>query len=488
MTHTASGRQKMKRSKLLENLEALSKNVSLDLPATIAEILAFGGILREKERLHDCDVMVLYYRTPEQEERWQKFRANFSTYGIDSQYDRYPLRELKEIFDPFIEKNIPLRLVVNDDNVANVLRSKGIPPKWAACFSWTELYGGQQGEGMFIPQIGKIISRILVGGKKGLHVKVDDCESFAKYGSLLSAKNYIIAWTADKPNVRNNIEDRSSQSRKETLLKELDHFVNNQIPKYRNGINSEVGYLKAKAAVLQRCLVAKLNINLENLDHQHAEIRWNKTDSLTELSQKCEAARIEMRKYRNDTEVLKMLSRAIDCWGDGSESTQSSREELISQFIIKNTVKKIVKEVDIREVLKLLGLPEDRVVTIHMRGYTDYVLAESEDDRLRLVKKAQLEELRKKYLRGIAKFIKEADRNASADLNLNENPFDSKRKTERKSIIGCWRESEFEVNYNNWAIHGSKDIALSGKEDAKALQKIVHDNLAKITNVHLIKI
>ena len=282
-----SGRREMKRSKLLENLKALSKNVSLDLPATIVAIPAFGGILREKERLHDCDVIVLYYMTPQQEERWNKFRANFSTYGTDTEPVRYPVEELKEIFNPFLENNIALRQAVNDDKVASVLRSKGIPSAWAACFSWTELYRGQNGDGMFYPHIEKVISRMLVSGNKGLQVIVRNLEGFAKYGSGLSAKNYIIAWTPEKPDVRSNIEDRTSKSRKETLLKELDHFVNNQIPKCRNGTNIEGGYLKAKADVLERCLDVRLKIDPENLDRQHAEIRWNETESVTELSQKC---------------------------------------------------------------------------------------------------------------------------------------------------------------------------------------------------------
>jgi hypothetical protein len=369
----------MKRSKLLENLEALARNVTLDLPATIAEILAFGGILREKQRLHDCDVIVLYYMTPEQEARWKKFSANFSTHGIDTEHGRHPIEELKDTFNPFVEKNIPLRQAVNDDTVASALRSKGIPPAWAGCFSWTELYHGDNGDGVFYPSVEKITKRMLKGGNKGLQVIVRDLEGFEKYGSDLSAKNYIIAWTAEKTSVRSNIEDRSSQSRKETILKELDHFVNDQIPKYRNGTKFEGGYLKAKADVLERCLAVKLKIDLENLDRQHAEIRWNETESVTDLSQKCEAVRIEMRKYRYETEVLEILARAIDWWREyrGSDSTRFSGEELVSQFVIENTLKNTVKETDIREVLRLLGLPEDKVVTIPMRGGTDYVLAEN---------------------------------------------------------------------------------------------------------------
>ena len=134
-------------------------------------------------------------------------------------------------------------------------------------------------------------------------------------------------------------------------------------------------------------------------------------------------------------------------------------------------------------------MPEDKVVTVHMRGGTNYVLAENENDRLRLVKKAQREELRKKYLRGITKVIRGADKAASADLRFNENgepkqltidlysPIDSKRETELNAIIAGWRERGFKVDCYNWAIYGSKCLTLSGKEDIKALQKIARDSL-----------
>ncbi len=108
---------------------------------------------------------------------------------------------------------------------------------------------------------------------------------------------------------------------------------------------------------------------------------------------------------------------------------------------------------------------------------------------MRLVREAQIEDLRKKYLRGITKVIREVDRNASADLRFNEKgqpvrlkinvyrSIDSKRETERNEIIASWRERGFEVDCYNWAIYGSKYLTLSGKEDIKTIQKIARDCL-----------
>jgi hypothetical protein len=82
----------MKRAKLLENLKSVVEDIpKRDLPANISAIYAFGGILREKSRLRDFDLLFLYSMTEDQIVRWNRFRENFSTYGISSNHDKHPL-------------------------------------------------------------------------------------------------------------------------------------------------------------------------------------------------------------------------------------------------------------------------------------------------------------------------------------------------------------------------------------------------------------
>jgi hypothetical protein len=92
-----------KKEKLLNKLSlAVDKLRLSNLPATIMAIYAFGSILRDKEQLHDIDFICLYSQTPEQIQRWQKFRNNFS--GIDFlKHGRDPIHELWPLLRPYYE-------------------------------------------------------------------------------------------------------------------------------------------------------------------------------------------------------------------------------------------------------------------------------------------------------------------------------------------------------------------------------------------------
>jgi len=66
-----SQRAVFKREALLKKLSVVvAKLPQLNLPATIKAIYAFGGVLREKERLHDIDIICLYAQTPEHSQQW----------------------------------------------------------------------------------------------------------------------------------------------------------------------------------------------------------------------------------------------------------------------------------------------------------------------------------------------------------------------------------------------------------------------------------
>jgi len=126
-----------KRETLVKKLTSVVEKIPLtDLPATIRAIYAFGGILRDKERLHDIDIFCLFSQNQEQSQRWGKFWERFndsSHYGHKS-----PIDELWHLLEPYYKKEISLADAVQTAELYEALITRGLEPQWVGCFSWTD--------------------------------------------------------------------------------------------------------------------------------------------------------------------------------------------------------------------------------------------------------------------------------------------------------------------------------------------------------------
>jgi len=476
----------LKRATLLRNLKKVIERVpTLDLPAEISAVYAFGGILREKSRLHDFDLVFLYSMIPDQVLRWDKFRDNFVTYGIGPNYAKHPIAELEAIFAPFRKQGIPLRKAVEDKKVATFLAQKEVPPSWAGCFSWTEISRGYHGDGLFFPDVSRIIRRMLIGKNvKGLQVQIQSYEEFTKGHSWLVAKNYVLAWSPEKPDIEENIEGRSLQDRTATIIKELDFFINEQIPQYITGSDLRRGYLKAKEDALQKSAERGVKIDLQALDKQHIEIGRMGSESYEELLQICELARNEMRKYRDETIVLEEIGNALRLSLQEVSNQHLSAEDYIAKLAIEGSIRNGVKENVVRQILRILKLPENNVIAIKGYGFTAYRLPKNGEDRNSLLKKAELEKVRRKHLLEIMKAIKPLEKDAHARLDLNDKgepelleisiwkQIEANEEAERKVLMKNLEARNFKTKNWSWAIEGTKYADLTGKETLKQLQEI----------------
>ena len=489
-----SKRGELAKATLLKNLRAVIERMpKLDLPANIVAVYAFGGILREKDKLHDCDLVFLYSMTQNQILRWEKFQDNFSTYGLEANHGRSPIAELEETFAPFIKQGIPLQKAANGE-IATILEQKGIPSSWAGCFSWTELFRGDHGDGIFYPDLSRIIRRILIGRRvRGLQAQIRSYDDFMNGRTRLVAKNYVLAWSPEKPSPEENIEGRSLQDRKNTIIKELDFFINDQIPQYINGSQSYTGYLKAKELVRERSNKAGLKKDLNALDRQHVEIKHTGDESYQVLLQKCELARNEMRKYNHETIVLKEIANALERWANVQNDSYYQRhpkEDCVAYWVIRGIRKNDVKEEDIRRILGILNLPENHIITIKGYGFTDYRFSKNEKDRQNFLREAELERLRKKYIQSIMKTIRPLEKDVSIKLELNENrepkllvleicrQVEPTAETERNTIIEKLRARNFETKNYSWTIYATKKADLTGKENIKELRDLAKRMLA----------
>jgi hypothetical protein len=485
----------LQRETLLRNFERLINRIpTVDLPVTVNAILAFGGILRKKNQLHDCDVLVLYSMKSEQCLRWDSFRDNFSTSGLKD-HNRQPIRELKDLLELFYKRNITLKEAVLDSKVASVLQSKGIPPTWAGCFSWTDIFRGAHGDGIFYPDLEKVVRRLLFNKTvKGLSPKFNTLADFVEGKSMLVAKNYVLAWSPEKPDARKNIEGRSPEVSKLTILKELDHFVNNQIHLRRNGSDSFDGYLKVKAKAIQACTEVNLQIDFEQLDQQHTEITWSENDSIFDLSRKCEIARIEMRNYDKEIKVLEEIPIILKRWKklcNNSDLKQQTVTQFLTETMFERIQKREMKERNLREILRTLKLPEDQVVPIQRYNCTCYRLSKSDADKINLINEAQTEKVRRKYRLAVNKALKSFGKDVSVHLELDEKnalkklgievytETDEKTGAEKAELVKALEDKGFKIVDHHWAISGVKEANLTGTESIKELQSIARAMLEK---------
>lgn len=476
-----------KRKTLLRNLEAVIERIpQLDLPANTIAVYAFGGILRDKDRLHDFDLVFLYSTSPEQKLRWNRFYKNFATYDTDS--GRRPISELMKILEPYRMRGTPLRKVVEDEVVAKFLSKRGIPPQWAGCFSWTEIIRGRHGDGIFFPDISTVIRKMLIGRRfRGLQVFIRRYKDFKEGRTILAPRNYVLAWNVKKTDIRANIEGRSPEEKTDYLIKELDFFVNERIPELRNGSHLGGGFLAACEAVLKRSIEAHVKIDVNALDRQHVNVRRIGDENPAELLEKCELARDEMRKYNTETIVLTKIADVLQHWieaKDDSYFKTNPPEDYICLWVLQGVSRSDVKEREVRRILQILKLPEDHVVTIKGYGFTHYRLSKDREDRKRLLREAELEKQRRKYLLNIVKAIRPFEKEAHAYLDLDDQG-EPKRllitvwrhvrsddEAKRKEVIEELRAKGFKAKDRTHYVRGTKQVDLKGNEDSEQLQEI----------------
>lgn len=331
-----------------------------------------------------------------------------------------------------------------------------------------------------------MIIRLLIGDKiRGLQLQIVPYEEFINGHTLLVARNYVLAWSPKKPNVIENIERRDEQAKTDFLQKELLHFINDELPRIINkGDMFTASYNATKDAVIEIRQKADIKINVEALHNQHTEIKLTGKESYIELITKCEIARVEMRKYRQEAIVLDVLKNAIEKWIELRNEEyfrKYNAEEFVAKYVLENTGKNLVKEKQIRHILKILSLPEDQVVTIKAQGNTYYRLPEGETSREKLLKRSEIEEKKRKLRMKIMKVVRPVLKDADVSIELKENLEPATisievnkypKEGERDKIVADLVKKGFEVDNHLWGIYGIKQTELTGKEGIKQLEEI----------------
>lgn len=438
-------RMEFHRDTLIGNIKrAMSNAQGQDLPATIKEVYAFGGILRDKEKLHDFDSVFLYEQTYPQKERWEKFRRNFSTV-FEDQREMSP-QQLRDLLEPYYRQDIPLNKAVMIDSVYRTLNDCGIKPEWAACFSWTNVLFPPIG--IFVPELNKVLRKFLLKGIRGIQAWFEDSENFKKGHKILLAENFQLAWSPEMPNVEKNL-NMPSEEKKAFIIRELRLFQKQLLPlreqmhKLQEDLNSV-------------CSPAGLDLDFKKMNSKHLDISFDENEQISSLLDKCERIRSELRSYHEELAVLSTLKYNVEEFQRRKSdpffySLNYTLKELVTFWTILRTPKYESKEEKVREVLSDLRLPEDYVVTIRTYGTrTRYELEPDSNKRKELLEKAEEEETKNKYLRPLNRIAKRYDKNFYVGIDFLKG-----------------RPTALNINYHNWSFDESGD---KGKQISSRLQ------------------
>jgi predicted nucleotidyltransferase len=460
----------LKKETLLSNLEKVVKKLpNLDLPAEIAGIYAFGSILREKENPHDIDLIVLYTLSPAQNLRWERFQKNFSDDNWTGNY----LRKIKKYLLPYQARGVSLSDAVKEPELSNLLREHEIEPSWAGCFSWTAVLGYDPYG--FTPSLNAVMYRMLFGRRiKGFQVKFLQGQ-FLKEGHIpmMTAKNHWLIWSKERSDVYANLTGRTIDEKTSHNTKELDHFTNDEIPRYKKE------FLEAKEAALKNAEKREIKISFSPLEFGHADIQRTGSESLSELAKKCELARIQMKKYSDATIVLRIIAYSSGCFRDYSQ------EEYLSRVVIENSRRRGLSEQRSREILRTLGLPEDHIITVKKYGFgTYYELAKTNEEKSKLLVEVEKEKKRERLLRPIIKAVHLFDPRAEVHLEYNKDGAPEELsicvfvQTNELSDEEISRNEEelrkrgFRIEKTSWCLDCSKFISLRGTETKEELLEI----------------
>jgi hypothetical protein len=479
-------RTEFKRKTLIKNIErVLTKAQQEELPAIIKEVQAFGGILRDKEKVHDFDAVFLFDQTPEQTQMWDRFRRNFNN-AIDDNRE-ISRKQLNDILQPYYKRDIPLSKVVMTDSVFDLLKNYGIKPKWAACFSWTDFYFSFLG--IFYPDINKVLRKLLLKGVRGIQAIFENYQEFKQGGTMLVAKNFQLAWSPERPNVSKNLEMPKEEK--------ITYLANEFLLFQTQLVSLKEQLLKLQTGLISATTGTDLKLNFEKLNSAHACITLDKNETHRGLIAKCELARREMRNYNEEISVLRNLKSSIENFQQREKDTlyplpsECTMRELATSWTLSSTPKYEVKEMRIREILGGLGLPEDHVITIRHYGTKTYYTVEVDiDKRKELLAAADEERNKNQYLRRLNRLAKSFDKNFYVDIAFSEgNPAsliiryhrwsDNENDSIKKEILPELKRSKFNVRQDTSFISANKILRIEGTRTIKELEVILRKALEK---------
>jgi len=209
-----------------------------------------------------------------------------------------------------------------------------------------------------------------------------------------------------------------------------------------------------------------------------------------ELREKCELARSEMRAFGEEIATVGTLAFKLEDLKESAAELKRDPKSLLAFWTILKTRKREAKEERIREILRLLGLPENQVITLRYYGSTNHYLPSNETERIELLRRAREEGVRLTYLKRLNPVARSFNRNLYVDVGLkNEKPSKitisyskwlSAEEQADETLAKRFRQAGFRVKTSTSHVSAKKEIVLSGEESPKELGNTIAEILRRI--------
>lgn len=446
----------MKRTTLIRSLKKIVGSLDrLDLPVTVEAFYGYGSALRGKKNPGDLDLVLVYSMTPEQEKRWESFKALFEGF----------VKQLKDISLWEIQSEMSFPDYLSQEPVNHILEEFNIVPEWAKTYSWSNTINYHR---TFFPHLQEVTLKLLLNNIRGIQIfHSSNITEFKPFGRR---DNYYLLWTPEKPDIDENFKQVPSH---EIVLDKIDDFINDYDEEKEK-------LMKIQPEILEISREVGLEVSFDNLNSLHPRIKYRKTDGKEKIQGKCELARTDTKRLMTERQVLHLMRYVLENWSCLEKYESGSKEEKFVLLIMKEHQETYLKEKDIRTALQILDLPENHVVTRYQcwegsgRCGKDYLIESDPLEREKIIKTSKIEKKRDIYISSIRRSIQKINKRFRIWVEME----DIKPKSvdiyfidrENEDMIPYFEERDFSIEkYDDRGFFAETNIPLNGNETNKEI-------------------
>lgn len=475
---------------LIGRLETLCQRSAAEiLPVRIEEVWGFGSFFRLKERPRDLDLAIKF--VDDNKDLWKIYEEKISE-ALHMAWNKRA---------DFPQPADALLAVLQD--TSNGMELWKVYSKWAAYLTWSMI------DQQYFPGMAygwdTITKRVLTEGLP--RVNIAELRTVGgEFGLVTEA--VMLVWSRSKQDVRSNIASAlSGEELRKNLVTELEGFdrqlsevqfelkVRTDMYRFLITIPSEKyppendyrergEWLVSRADEifpgadhdLLKYILTGMSMNRKPAEQKNADAgkQYLQNDIKT-LQEAAEQKRAALKQAHMEIEVVKALLNGVLIWKAGRYETKTylSRyriEEWITQFALINSHKNIVKEEQIRDILRRHGLPENKILT-YKSSTNNYTLPENEEEAIRISHNNAKRD-QERILTKIAKDeLKKLDVNLEAYVEVGEDlkPLSvhlslgldpDKRNKEAEEQLEWCRRRGFDVEELPWATTAELQVPL----------------------------